>query len=150
MDKLPPIEKIYEAYSAIADKRVGISSNTAEVFSSSNDKLYYVQWDGNTYKSNDSATYWQGYAGYPIIAVLMLQGKLSLNETVAAHFKGINWTKVNKEYKANYAEAVSTILHTLKADGVEIDSIQSEVNKVFEEIKDLTIQIKRGRKKPEE
>lgn len=150
MDKLPPIEKIYETYSAIADHRIRLSTNSAEILSSDNRKSYYVQWDGNTYKSNDSATYWQGYAGYPIIAVLMLQGKLSLDETVAAHFKGINWTKVNKEYKANYAEAVSTILHTLKADGVEIDSIQSEVNKVFEEIKDLTIQIKRGRKKPEE
>ena len=75
MEKLPPIEKIYEAYSAIADCRIRISTNSAEILSSDNRKSYYVQWDGDTYKSNDSATYWNGNAGYPILAILMIKDK---------------------------------------------------------------------------
>lgn len=34
LTKMPPIEKIHEAYSAIADGRVIIEGNSAKVFSS--------------------------------------------------------------------------------------------------------------------
>ena len=36
--KLPPIEKIHEAYSAIADKRVVLKENEAEVSSRSEER----------------------------------------------------------------------------------------------------------------
>ena len=74
--KVPPIEKIHEAYSAIADERVALKENEAEVKSSDLSKKYLVTWKDDTYSSNDNASYWQGYIGYPVIAVLMLQGKL--------------------------------------------------------------------------
>ncbi|MBR3016019.1 MAG: hypothetical protein IKH57_02885, partial [Clostridia bacterium] len=86
MTKLGLIEKICEAYSAIADGRIAISDTSAEVKSSNGVKTYIVTWDGNTYTSNDSASYWQGYPGYPIIAVLMTQGKVTLDREVAALF----------------------------------------------------------------
>ncbi len=79
MEKNPPIEKIYEAYSAIADGRVTLCVGEAAVRSSNGQKEYLVTWDDRVYTSNDSATYWQGYAGYPVIAVLLLQGELPLN-----------------------------------------------------------------------
>ena len=97
--KLPPIEKIHEAYSAIADKRVVLKENEAEVSSSDLTKTYMVKWKDEVYSSNDNASYWQGYIGYPIIAVLMLQGKLPLNQEIAMYFQGINWKKINTEYK---------------------------------------------------
>ena len=74
MNKLPPIEKIYEAYSAIADNRIALHENYAAVLSSDKSKEYTVGWNGNVYTSDDNATYWQGYAGYPVIAVLMEAG----------------------------------------------------------------------------
>jgi hypothetical protein len=40
------------------------------------------------------------YAVYPIIAVLMLQGKLALNKNIAYYFKGIKWAELNAKYKA--------------------------------------------------
>ena len=59
--KIPPIEKIHEAYSAIVDERIKMSENEAIVMSSDLSKNYLVTWEENTYKSNDNASYWQGY-----------------------------------------------------------------------------------------
>lgn len=39
MEKLPPIEKIYEAYSALADDRINIEGNMAYVGSSNGKKV---------------------------------------------------------------------------------------------------------------
>lgn len=47
MKKLPPIEKIHEAYSAIADDRVKMLENKAEVESSDYQKKYLVTWENN-------------------------------------------------------------------------------------------------------
>lgn len=73
MQKLPPIEKFYEAYSALADKRVTVEGSSAIVTSSDKTKTYKVEWQDNTYSSTDNATLWQGYAGYPVLSVLILQ-----------------------------------------------------------------------------
>ena len=72
MKKLPPLEKVFEAYSAIADGRVAVDGQEARVRSSDGAKEYTVTWDGDVYASDDSTTYWQGYAGYPVLAVLLL------------------------------------------------------------------------------
>ncbi|MBR2810229.1 MAG: hypothetical protein IKD69_02510, partial [Solobacterium sp.] len=78
-EKMPPIVKIYEAFSAIADGRVAMGEGHAEVLSSDRTKSYKVFWKGDQYSSDDNASRWQGYPGYPVIAVLMLQGRLIFN-----------------------------------------------------------------------
>ena len=64
MEKLPPIEKVYEAWSAVADGRVALhpDERRAAIASSNGAKTYTVAWNenGSTYSSNDNATYWQG------------------------------------------------------------------------------------------
>ena len=91
MEKLPPIAKVYEAWSAVADGRVKLhpDERRATVTSSNGEKEYTVSWDedGAAYSSNDNATYWQGYAGYPVIAVLMEQGELPLDRAAAEAFR---------------------------------------------------------------
>ncbi len=146
--KLPPIEKIHEAYSAIADKRVVLKENEAEVSSSDLTKTYMVKWKDEVYSSNDNASYWQGYIGYPIIAVLMLQGKLPLNQEIAMYFQGINWKKINTEYKNKFSEAVSQIMGGLKEKGIDCNKIEKEIQKVYQEIGRLTIQTKRSSIRP--
>ena len=83
---MPPKVKIYEALSAVGDKRVHIGDQqTAEVVSSSGTKSYTVGWseDLRQFNSNDNASYWQGYTGYPIIAVLYLLGELDYSDDTA-------------------------------------------------------------------
>ena len=59
MEKIGPIEKVYKAYSAIADGRVRIAADecTATVASSDRQKTYTVTWTANNYTSNDNASY---------------------------------------------------------------------------------------------
>jgi len=146
--KMPPIEKIHEAYSAIADGRVFLKEEEAEVSSSDLTKKYLVTWKGETYSSNDNASYWQGYPGYPILAVLMLQGKLSLNREIADCFKGISWKKLNTEYKNQFAKAVKVVMDQLKEKGIDCDKINEEINQVYQEIGQLAITVKRSSLRP--
>ncbi|KPU43245.1 hypothetical protein OXPF_32590 [Oxobacter pfennigii] len=148
MNKMPPIEKIHEAYSAIADNRVAVGNGTAKVTSSNYSKEYTVTWEDGIYTSNDDASYWGGYAGYPIIAVLMLQGKIKLNHSIVKYFKGINWTELNANHKANYAKAVSEIMAGLKMNGIDCDAIAEEINEVYKQIELLNITCKRSSIKP--
>lgn len=146
--KLPPIEKIHEAYSAIADDRITLRDSEADVLSSDLAKKYLVKWEDETYSSNDNASYWKGYLGYPIIAVLMLQGKLSFDRETAGYFKGINWKKLNTEHKNKYSEAVKQIMDELKTSGVDCDKINGEINKVYKEMEQLAINTKRSALRP--
>jgi len=137
--KLPPIEKIAEAYTAIEDNRVELFLDYAIVKSSNYEKEYLIKWKDNVYYSNDNSTYWQGYIGYPVIAVLMLKNQLSLNREISKYFKDINWNELNKEYKRNYQETLNHVLNDISAK----DLIFKEMNKVFDEIKSLNIELTR-------
>ena len=145
MEKLPPIEKIYEAYSALADERAVLKDDHGEVHSSDMSKCYTVTFAGDTYACNDNATYWQGYAGYPVIAVLFLQGKLEYNPDIVRMFKGICWNKLNKEHKRDYQAAVQEVM---KERGLESEKIMAETAEVYEALKKLDIHIRRGKLRP--
>jgi hypothetical protein len=142
---LPPIEKIYEAYSAVADDRVNMFSSYATVSSSDRKKEYSVEWEADVYSSDDNASYWQGYMGYPVIAVLMLQGRVDYDKDVPAYFKGLNWKELNAEYKNQYDKAAGFVLERLASEGADIDRIKRDADSIFAQLKQL--EIKRRRKK---
>ncbi|MDF1493179.1 hypothetical protein [Caproiciproducens sp. CPB-2] len=143
--KLPPIEKLYEAYSAIADGRVSLREGEAEVVSSDGSKAYKVVWQGNTYSSGDNATYWQGYPGYPILAVLMLQGKLPMNPEIAGCFRGINWRCLNAKHRADYASAAAEVFQK-QIPEAKAEAIRETVRQAYEELKKLELTVKRGKR----
>lgn len=140
MKKLTPIEKVYEAWTALADNRVKMHDGYADVNSSDGEKSYIVKFQGDTYSSDDNATYWQGYPGYPVIAVLMLQGKLPYDAEEAALWKNINWTALNKKYRNNYAKAVEEVG---EERGIDLTKSSEAANRVMDTLSGLPIQIKR-------
>ncbi len=139
--KMPPIEKIPEAYTAVEDTRVTLFDDYAIVKSSNGEKEYLIKWKGDTFYSNDNSTYWQGYIGYPVIAVLMLQGKLSLNEKVSKYFKNVNWNELNKKNKRDYHKSLEDVI--VNVDENTREEISDEINRVYEEIKKLNITLSR-------
>lgn len=145
--KLPKIEKIPEAYSAIADNRITLGENEATVLSSDRTKEYKITWEDSAYSSNDNASYWQGQLGYPVIAVLMLQNKLSLNRQIAQNFQNIPWKKLNTSYKNNYSAALEEVYNDFSNKNVDCEEIKKEIDKVYEEITKLDIELKRGKLK---
>lgn len=148
--KLPPIEKIPEAYGAIADGRVAMKDSSADVVSSDGTKNYRVRWNGDLYSSDDNASKWQGYTGYPIVAVLLLQGRLPLNQDVMTLFKGIPWKELNKKHKNKYVEALAEVLEDIRANGGDPDRVRREMQTVYSALEALKLPRRRGAAKKAE
>ncbi|WP_139652017.1 hypothetical protein [Raoultibacter phocaeensis] len=149
MKKLPPFEKVYEAYSALADGRVTLcpDERLATVVSSNGEKSYTVVWDEahTAYSSSDNATYWQGYAGYPVIAVLMEQGLVPFDHAVAAGFAGIDWAELNERFRRDYAQAARAVIAERHLDAA---GIERAARAAYDALAALDIAIKRGSARP--
>lgn len=149
--KMPPRAKIYEALTAVADQRVAITGpGTARVVSSSRDKSYDVEWseDWRAVTANDNASHWQGYIGYPIIAVLLLLGKLSWNGRIAALLAGIPWKAVNDRFKRDYDKAIDHVLDQVAADGGSRAEIEQEVERIYQQLGSLGLQRAKPHNRP--
>ena len=141
--KMQPKAKVYEALSAIADGRVTIlNATSADVASSSRNKTYTVKWDqdAQAMTSNDNGTHWQGYIGYPMIAVLMMLGKLDHSAETTKLFAGVHWKQLNDEFHNNYEKAADVVLDDLEAKGAERVKIEQEVTAIYEQLQHLNLQ----------
>jgi hypothetical protein len=147
--KLPPKTKIYEALTAVADARVKLTGGeTAEVVSSDGTKTYIVEWSADLRQitSNDNASYWQRYIGYPIIAVLMVLGRLDFDRRVAQALSGIAWKQMNRRSRNDYDKAVESVLLNLEP-GLR-RTIVSEVDKIFNQLETLELEALPRRRRP--
>jgi len=149
--KMPPKAKVYEALSAVADKRVSLTgATTAQVLSSSRDKTYDVAWseDISEMTSNDNASYWQGYIGYPIIAVLLQIGKISFNPQIAQRLADVPWKSVNEQFKRDYDKATNHILDEIEARGGSRTELAQEVERIHEQLNSLQLKRSQRRRRP--
>lgn len=143
-----PIEKIYEAWSALADGRVRIAPDSnadegqAEVISSSGEKTYLIRWTdgGKVFSSTDNASFWRGYPGYPIIAVLMKLGRLPYSPETTLQYKNVNWIEINKARKGKYAEALADVENDRNIDSA---ANRSEARKAYDALLALGIAVRR-------
>lgn len=150
MKKMPPLEKIPEAYSAIADNRIEMdeANEMAHVFSSDRTKAYTVTWKGDVYTSNDNSSYWQGAIGYPLIAILLLQGKLPLNQEIVSLFKDINWKAINTRHKNKYDQALAEVFHDLAMRGIDLHPIETNFREVYADLEQLPFKMKKSSLRP--
>ena len=149
MEKLAPVEKVFEAFTALDSGRVEIlhnedSSGEASVWSSDHAKRYTVRWDGSLVYSDDNSTYWRGYAGYPVIAVLMKRGVIKYDADVASEFSGVNWKELNTRYRNDYAKAVAEVINQRHINPSRAYDAAAHVMK---QLADLPIEITRKRLK---
>lgn len=146
--KRPPAIKIYEALGALADERVKISGNTAEVVSSTGNKTYDVSYDPQKREimSNDNGSYWQGYLGYPAIAFLLKTHVLTFRPEFAELLKGIPWKDINTRFKNDFDKTLAHVIGSLEKERkVELEKY---VESVEQEIGELHLHFLGSRKKP--
>lgn len=147
---MPPSEKFYEAWSAIASGRIKFSGDAArgqaEILSSNREKTYHVYWEGNTFYSDDSASYWQGYPGYPVLAALMLLGKLPFCQTCGELLRDVDWHAANARARRDYAQALREVLKKPGIDEAERQKMREEASKAMNALKMLDLVLKRPRK----
>ena len=137
--KQPPIAKVYEALTAIASNRIELKDTKALVYSSDGKKSYKVEWYENQYSSNDNATFWQGYPGYPVIAVLLSQEKIPYNKDLVPYLKDINWHELNEKYKRKYDEAIAYVLDSL--DEKIKEAIVQDVQQIYDALLKMNLVI---------
>jgi hypothetical protein len=150
--EMPPKAKVYEAISAVADGRVRIVGPTrAEVVSSSGDRTYRVEWsdDMRRITSNDNASFWRGYAGYPIIAVLMKAGRILFDSEIAAKLGGVPWKRINAKFRGDYEKAVDSVLGSIEERGGDRDRIVREADNIYEQLSELHLERLLKRESPE-
>ena len=141
--KMPPVAKVYEALSALADGRVRITApGRAEVVSSSGDKVYSVEWseDGRLITSNDNASYWQGYTGYPIIAVLLATGRIPYDRAAAGLLAGVPWHDLNERFKRDYDAAVDSVLQEIESRGGHRGVIEGQAGAIYRQLEGLGLE----------
>ena len=135
--KLPPKAKVYEALSCIGSGHVEfVGPDQALVTSSEGDRRYRVSFDFKTNRinSDDNGSRWQGYLGYPSIAVLMLKGKLPFDEDLSRALRDIKWHSLNKKHKRNYDLAIQEAQQIAAQNGCEVTRLEQFVEKVMQEI----------------
>ncbi|MEM1944109.1 MAG: hypothetical protein QXE52_08520 [Candidatus Caldarchaeum sp.] len=143
---MPPKVKIYEALSAVADGRVTLTGPTsATVRSSTGEKLYHVAWSEDLHyiTSDDPASLWQGYLGYPVIAVLLQLGKLPYDPATAQLLAGIPWRAINTKFRRNYEQALNYVLEQLQGRGGGTEDLVAEVERIFTSLEQLKLECPR-------
>ena len=151
--KMPPPIKIYEALGAIGDGRVRLEDeHRALVTSSEGDKTYQVEisGDGREISSNDNASYWQGYLGYPAIAVLLMRGLYRPPANVIDALAGIPWKELNRRFKNDYDKTLAEVNRIVEASGHDPDAVASEVESIMDALRNLAPVRGKRRRPPSE
>jgi hypothetical protein len=137
---MPPLIKVYEAMGALGDGRVRmLEDGRAEVTSSEGDKTYEVEIsaDNREISSNDNASYWQGYLGYPAIAVLLARGLYRPPANVIDALADIPWKELNRNFRNDYDQTLAAVNKTVEENGHDPDAVRIEADAVMEAVKKL-------------
>lgn len=155
--KIPPPIKIYEAFGAIGDGRVRAleaqdGASRWEVVSSDGTKAYMVELssDGREISSNDNASYWQGYLGYPGIAALLACGRLTVSAASSRALSGIPWRKINRHFKNDYERTLDEVARVIEERGGEVRAVRTEVHGILEALERLGLARGARRRPPRE
>jgi hypothetical protein len=127
--KMPPLIKVYEALGALGDGRVKLDDEYhASVLSSDLDKAYQVEIsaDGREIFSNDNASYWQGYLGYPAIAVLLKRGMCEVRQEAINALSGIRWKELNRRFRNDYSRTIEEVMRQVEQRGFDPKLVTSE------------------------
>ncbi len=148
--KVPPLVKVYEAMGALGDGRVALQGGTsALVTSSEGTKTYQVEVsaDLREVSSNDNASYWQGYLGYPAIATLLARGLYRTAADVVDALSGIPWKELNRRFRNDYAKTLEEVDRIIAQNGHDPDAVRAEAEAVTDALRKLA-PLKSGRKRP--
>jgi hypothetical protein len=138
--KMPPLAKIYEAFGALGDGRVQLEDERhASVLSSDRSKRYQVEIspDGRAISSNDNASYWQGYLGYPAIAVMLKRGLCPVRAEAINALTGIPWNELNRRFRNDYSRTIEEVMRQAEDRGFDSKIIVAEAETVLSKLSEF-------------
>lgn len=138
--KMPPIAKVYEALGAVGDGRVEIVDAARAMVASSDGARRYevtISADGREVSSNDNASFWQGYLGYPAIAVMIVRGLIGRPAEAISALAGVPWKQLNTRYRNDYDRTLDDALARAAARGFDPAAIRAAAAATLEELRAL-------------
>jgi len=139
---LPPTRiKYLEALGTVADGRITLLiGSEALVRSSEGERQYRIRLDldAGVADSDDNGTVLRNYVGYPILALMIKQGKLPYDPQLAEALKGIKWKTLNQRYK-NYRKTEEEIKKKLKERGIEPSEIDNYIKLAEEKMRTIIL-----------
>ncbi|MGH7950242.1 MAG: hypothetical protein ACREQF_13530 [Candidatus Binataceae bacterium] len=132
--------KVYEAMGALGDGRVEVKGNSrALVTSSEGNKTYEVDVSDDLHQisSNDNASFWQGYLGYPAIAVLLQIGLYRAPANVLDALAGIPWKQINRRFRNDYAKTLKEVDRIVEESGHDPNAVRAEAEAVMAALRKL-------------
>ena len=147
---IPPIIKIYEALGSISDDRIEIEGLKAKVYSSSREKFYIVRYEPKTnlIMTNDNASYYVGYLGYPAIAYLMKIGELEFSEEYANALSGIKWKDINVKFKNDFSKTQEYMDGIVESKGLNLGRFYNYLERVLEQLKSKSLNLLGEKEQP--
>jgi len=157
---MPSPIKVYEALGAIGDRRVRAikdsddtnAPNAWEVVSSDAARKYRVEIsaDGREISSNDNASYWQGYPGYPAISVLLARGTMHASAKATRALAGIPWKELNRRFKNDYARTTAEVARIVEERGGDFEAVRAEATAILDALAALALERGARRRPPRE
>jgi hypothetical protein len=138
--QMPPLAKIYEAIGALGDGRVQLEDERhASVVSSDRSKTYQVELsaDGREISANDNASYWQGYLGYPAIAVMLKRGLCPVRAEAVSALSGIPWNELNRRFRNDYSRTIAEVMRRAEERGFDSKMITAEAEAVLSQLREF-------------
>ncbi|QKR00436.1 hypothetical protein GWK48_08670 [Metallosphaera tengchongensis] len=136
--KQPPRIKVLEALGAIADGRVKKMGDRYVVVSSEGDKKYTVVIEEGKVSSDDNGTKYRNYVGYPIIAALMMEGRLPFDQRISQALHGVPWRRLNEQMK-DYSKVEEVVLSQVEKKGITREEVNGFVDAVMENVRKLRL-----------
>ena len=85
-------------------------------------------------------------AGYPIVAVLLVLGKIDFDAEAVKLLAGVPWKHINDNFKRNYEKAVEHVLKEVATKGGDRDAIVRQAESIYWQLAALRLK-RRPRKK---
>lgn len=163
--ELPPEFKVYEALGALADNRIELVNKNekltlednpskekvvvendeniieARQFSSTKNKFYTIKYNPATSQimTNDNATWFVGYLGYPALSLLLYIGSINFNKDILPYFKNIPFKEINQKNKNVFSKTQLEINKILEDKGLSTKLIETEVSSIFNQLANLAL-----------
>ncbi len=134
--KMPPLVKVYEALGALADRRV---ERRTMVRGGWHPRCYTVEVgaDGREIAANDNASYWQGYLGYPAVAVLLARGLRACEPSALEALKGIPWKEINRRNRNDWERTVADVERIASERGNDATALRRTTESILDAIRVL-------------
>jgi hypothetical protein len=174
---LPPRFKMYEALGVLSDTgRIEIVDSKgssdkepqemtsifeepatvieARIYSSSKNKFYTVRFDptSNQIMSNDNATWFVGYLGYPAVSVLMYLGVITYDQDILPWLADIPWKDLNQKNNNNFlktqAEVEALVLTRAGNSADPIKRLNDGIDSVYQQLQALNLSHLGNRRSP--